>query len=202
MKPLSQIKPQEIIDFLKKVDKKVWIRIGIISFVVILLLKWVVWPAWFERPQIREQIKALEGQIMVTQALFLKQPQLLKNKGEYSRLISEARARLYDPGESSLLLGAISKLAVESKVSVVASMPKDSEAKFPSPYDSIYEGNTYDFTVEGGYHNLGKFISKIEANAKLLRVETFSLRVRPETPGVHLASVSLSAVSMKKAKAA
>lgn len=201
MKPLPQITPQEVIDFLKKVDKKTWIQGGVAVLAGLLLILFIVFPAWFERPQVRGQIKALQGQIMVTQALFLKKPSLLKNKSEDSRLITESKARLYAPGEASLLLGAISKLAIESQVSVVASMPKDSEAKFPAPFDKAYEGSGYDFTVEGGYHNLGQFIAKIEANSKLLRVETFSLKARSETPVNHLAEVTLSAVS-KKAKAA
>ena len=202
MKNLSQITQQEIIDFLKEVDKKTWIRIGIGTGIGLLLIVFVIWPAWFKRPQVRSQMKALEGQIMVTQALFLKKPQLLKNKVEYAQFISQAKSRLYSPGESSLLLGAISKLAVESNVSVVASMPKDSGAKFPTPFDKAYEGNMYDFSLEGGYHNLGQFISKVESNGKLLRVETFSVKYRPENPTSHLSEISMSAVSLKKDKAA
>ncbi len=202
MKPINQISPQEIIDFLKKVDKKTWLKAGAGAAVAGLLIVFVVLPAWFERPRVRAQIKNLEGQMMLTKALFLKQPQLFKNKGDFSRLITEAKSRLYVPGESSLLLGAISKLAVQSGVSVVASMPKESSANFPAPYDTSYEGNGYDFTIEGGFHNLGQFISKIESNPKLLRVEKFTLKSRIESPNSHLGEVSLSAVSLKKDKAA
>ena len=200
MKSLSQISSQEIIDFLKTVDKKVWIKSGVAAACGIFLLIFVAGPAWIERPQIRTQIRTLEGQILLTKTLFLKKPQLLKTKESYSKLIAKAKSRLYEAGESSLLLGALAQLATQSNVSVVASAPKDSASKFPSPYDVAYEGDWYGFTVEGHYHDLGTLTGKIESNAKQLRVEKFTLKSRPETPGIPLAEIHLSAVSKKKEK--
>lgn len=200
MKPLSQIGPQDVIDFLKTVDKKTWVKSGIAAIGAVLILIFLAGPAWIERPRVRAEIGTLEGQILLTKTLFLKKPQLVESKESYLNLMAEAKAKLYEPGESSLLLGAIAQLAVQSNVSVVASMPKDVPVKFPSPYDASYEGSWYGFAVEGRYHDLGTLVGKIESNAKQLRVEKFTLKSRPETPGVHLAEMNLSAVSKKKEK--
>jgi len=202
MKPLPQISSRQIIDFLKTVDKKTWIKSGFIAAGVLLFLIFIVGPAWFERPRVRAQIKTFEGQILLTKALFLKKPQLVKDKEEYSGWVAESKARLYGSGESSLLLGAIAQLATQNNVSVVASMPKDFTVKFPSPYHLDYEGNSYDFSVEGSYHNIGAFIGKIESNAKQLRVENFTLKSRAETGALPLAEINLSAISRKNNKAA
>ena len=107
---------------------------------------------------------------------------------------------MYKPGESSLLLGVISKMAEESKASVIASKPTEYAEKFPLPFNDQYEGNSYDFSLEGGYHDLGTFISKIESNDKLLRVQSFSIRPQEDGAEKHLADVNLSAVSFKKGK--
>ncbi len=201
MKPLPQISSREIIDFLKTVDKKTWFKSGGIAAGVLLFLIFIGWPAWFERPSVRAQIKTLEGQILLTKSLFLKKPQLLKSKEEDSKWIGGSRSHLYEPGESSLLLGAIAQLATQSDVSVVASMPKDFIAQFPSPYNQEYAGNSYDFSVEGNYHNLGTFTGKIESGAKPLRIENFTLKSRAATGALPLAEINLSAIASKNKKA-
>lgn len=204
MKPLNQWTAADVInllELLKKVDKKIWIRVGIGVVAFAILFGLIIWPAWFRRVQIRSQIAKVKGQIITVETLNRKKPEWLQNQSDYTKFIQSAKERLYMPGETSLLLGAIAKLADESKINIVASRPKDLVDKFPVPFDEQYEGNIYDFTVEGSYHALGEFISKIESNPKLLRVRLFLLDPKEVSPETHIADVSLSAVSFKKGKA-
>ncbi len=198
LESLKSLDKEKIIDFLKNVDKKTWIKIGISAAVALLFIIIIVWPAWITRIEVHNKIRALEGQILTTQALFNKKPMLVRNKQEYSAYSTSAKKRIYPPGESSLLLGVISKMAEDTKVAIVASKPKAFEATFPPTFKQQYEGSAYDFTVEGGYHDLAKFISRIESNTKLLRVELFHVIPREETPKSHLADISFSAVSFKQ----
>ena len=198
---LRQITPARILDFFKKVDKRTWIKTGLGAFLILILGLLIIWPAWFQRVEIRGKIKNLEGQINTLHTLTQKKAEWLRNKEEYSNLIRDAKAKLYEPGEGSLLLGAISKLAKESKVSIVASQPKDYPDKFPAPFDARYEGTLYDFTLEGGYHDFGNFVSRIESHPKLLRIQLFNLKAKDGAPKVHTAAISLSAISFQKEKA-
>lgn len=201
MKPLNQLTPGDILELLKQIPPKVWIMIAAGGAGAAVFFAVIFTPAWVLRPQIKNQIKNIEGQMITTRGLLLKQPELIRNKDNFLKVSQEVKNRLYLPGEASLLLGAISRLAQESNVSVVASNPKKFEGKFPAPFDAQYEGNAYDFTVEGGYHELALFISKIENNSKVLRVQNYNIRPQEKTPNKHLAEISLSAVSTKSAGA-
>ena len=200
MKPIQQWTTADIIELLKGVDKGTWIRIGIGSAAAFILIYFLIWPAWVARPGIYKEIKAIETQIQTTNTLYRKKPELEKNRDEDMKYIQAQKTRLYLPGESSLLLGAISKKAEASKVSVIGSKPVDYLEKFPVPFDAQYEGSAYIFTLEGGYHDLGGFISKIETNEKLLRIQSFHLQPQNDNPQKHVADLSLSAVSIKKDK--
>ncbi len=200
MKPITQWTTEDILEILKGVDRKTWIKIGAGTAVGAVLLIFIVIPAWFKRPAVRQQIATAQMQIVSLRTAIRKRPEWIKNREEFQKFIQGSKDRIYQPGESSLLLGAISKLAVESKVGIIASKPKDFEGKLPPPFDQSYEANLYDFVVEGGYHELGEFISKIEANPKLLRVQLFSIRAQEENAEKHIADVSLSAVSFKERK--
>lgn len=198
MKALGQLDVSTIIDLVKRADKKTRTQIGIGAFVGIVLVVFIIWPAWIQRIQIRHQIRLIQGQIDTVHTLSLKREEWLRNQTEYGKHIGDAKGRLFQPSETSLLLGAISKLADESKVSIIASRPKDSEEKIPPPFDAQYERSLFDFTVEGDFHALGTLVSRIESNPKLLRIQIFRISPQEEKPERHLADLSLSAVSFKR----
>ena len=200
MKPLTQWTTADIVDFFKSVDKKTWINIGIGLGVALLFFIFIAIPAWFIRPGIKNRLKDIEGQIQIVQTLSLKKPILLRTKTKAIDFIKKSKERLFKPGETSLLLGAISKLANESKVSIVASSPKDAVEKFPDPFVAKYEANLYEFTLEGGFHEMGSFVGKIESNPKMFRVQNFQLRPN-QTKGkedTQIASLTVAAISVKE----
>ena len=200
MKNLREVRPQEILDFLKNVDKKTWIKGGAAAGGAVLVLALVVWPAWFQRVSLHGRIRALKAQMATSDALFRKKPELLRQKQEFMQFIEQAKRRVYEPGQTSLLLGVVSKMAQETKVSIVASEPKPYEGKLPEPYAQKLEAKVFSFTVEGGYHELGQFISRIESSQKILKVDWFELKPQKENPR-HLAAMSLTALSFKKGAA-
>ena len=198
IKSIPQLTANDIREFLKKIDKKTWIKIGLAAGGFLLFFIFIGVPAWFERPGAKSRVNSIQSEIATTNTLILRRPELERNKQDYLKFIQGAKEQIYMPGESSLLLGAISKLAEESRISIIASKPKTYEGKLPEPFSAQYEASQYDFTVEGGYHDLANFISRIESNSKLLRVQSFYLRPQEEAPQNHLADISLSAVSFKK----
>ena len=200
MKPFTQWTSADVLEFLKSVDKKTWIKIGVGSGIGILFIVFIGIPAWFVRPGIKSRLSDIQGQIQMVETLKLKKPLLLKSKTEVLNFIQTSKEKLFKPGETSLLLGAISRLADESKVSIIASSPKEATEKFPAPFDAKYEANLYDFTIEGGYHEIGTLIGRIESNPKMFRIQDFQLRPN-QTKGkeaTQVASMTVAAVSVKE----
>jgi len=187
----------DILQLARSVDKKTWIKIGAGALTLLIFGYFIIWPAWFKRAAVKGQIAVIEANIVRLQTLKRKEKTWLGQKDEYAVYIKTVKERLYLPGETSLLLGKISKLATESGVSIIASTPREEEVKFPKPFDVTYQAELYDFTVEGGYHELGAFIGKIEASSKILRVEHFQISPKEKEAESHLAELTLSAVSLK-----
>lgn len=197
MKPFRQWNAQDFIEFGKKIDKKTWIKIGAGSVGTVVFIFFIVWPAWINRIGLKSKIAEIEGQIRQVETLQIRKPVLIKTKEDSIKFIKNVKESLFQAEETSLLLGAISKLADESKVSIIASSPKDFLDKFPEPFNQQYQASLYDFSIEGGYHEIGNFISRIESNPKLLRIQEFSLRPSQENEKMHLANMTISAVSFK-----
>lgn len=200
MKPLNQITGEDIVAYAKSIDKQTWIKIGAAAFAAFLIFYFILWPAWFKRAEVKAQIAGIEANVIRLQTLKRKEKTWLEQKQEYTDYIKKVKERLYLPGETSLLLGKISKLATESGVSIIASTPRDDIVKFPKPYDERYKAELYDFTVEGGYHQLGTFVSKIESSPKILRIEHFRITPREKATEIPVAEFTLSAVSLKQAE--
>lgn len=197
---LSEMTPADILELLKGIDKKTWIKIGGGAAAVLVLIYFFVYPAWIERLTVKSQLEAVTAQVAQTNNLFRKKPELMRTKEESVKFTQSSKDRLYTPAEASLLLGTISKMANDSKVSIVASKPKPPEGKFPVPYDSLYESSLYEVTLEGGYHAVGDFVSRVESNPKILRIQSLNIHPKEESQDVHLVDVTLAAISVKQQK--
>ena len=195
---LNQITPELIVQWFKQADRKTIIKLGVGIVACVLILVLVVWPAWISRIILKQKIKAIKEQMVSLDELNRGKPELVKNRAEYQKVIKEVRERLFKPGETSLLLGTISKMAVEAQVAIVSSNPKDQNEEFPSPFNKKYESALYDITVEGGYHQLGNFISRLESNAKILRIQNFHLESDEKNEELHTATLLIAAISKKE----
>lgn len=195
MKPIQDLTPADIISYFKGLDRKTWIRIGTAGVIIILVCVFIVGPAWFKRGLVRSQVALVQTQLRTVENLRIRKPEMMKQKQDYRKFVSDVKNRLYHPRDASLLLGEISRMANECQIKIIASRPEASKTNFPDRFKELYKANRYEFAVEGGYHQLGKFVSKIESNSKILRIQLFDIQPREDLPGSHIAEISLSVVS-------
>ncbi|MSR76977.1 MAG: hypothetical protein EXS63_01950 [Candidatus Omnitrophica bacterium] len=201
MKPITEWTSEDILELLKSIDRPTWIRIGVGSGIGILFILFIAIPAWFTRPGLKSRLADIQGQIQMAEILTLKKPQLLKSRTEAVNFIKTVKGKLFKPGETALLLGTISKLANESKVAIVSSSPKEVSEKFPAPFDTLYEANLCEFTLEGGYHEIGTLAARIESHPKLFRVQNFQIHpslVKGKEVTTQMASLTVAAISLKE----
>lgn len=200
MKPIHQWTQADILEYLKKIDRKTAIQIGIGAFIFLLIWIFFIYPAWFGRIAVKRHLQETRAQVSMAKTMILKKPEWVKTKDRAVSQVQEAKQRLFGLGETSLLLGTISQMAEDCNVAIVTSRPKKYDSKFPAPYDQQYEGSLYDLTVEGNYHEVGRFIGKVESYSKLLQVRSFDLNAKEDNPRLHIAEISLSAVSIAAPK--
>ena len=194
MKPLNQYTSAEVIELLRNVDKKTWIMIGSSLTVSLLILFFFVIPAWIERPLLRRDIQSMEGQILQVNALTQKRSLWENDQKTFGELIERTKRRLLTAEDMGMLLGQISKLGSESRVEVLESKPLTEKIFFQAPYNSSYQPSGYEFTFQGGYHDLANLVSKIESHETLLRVRGLQITPSDKSPDRHIAELKLWAI--------
>lgn len=192
---VKSFKIQDVIDFLKGIDRKTWIKIGMAAVIFIVVTVLFIYPAWIGRLGVHKKITNLHTQITGTKALLGQEKELTKTTTDLAALIDAILKRLYKPEESSKLLGIVSRFAQECQVTVVASNPKEAEI-YPPPFDSKYAPSVYGLTLEGSYDAFGCFVAQVENNPEILRIQ--SLYVRPQEKNEkHFGDLILTAVVKK-----
>lgn len=192
-KPFYKLTPREMKDYFQRFDAKQKRKILMFIGAGLVLIPFVIWPAWIVRWQNQAKIKSLDGQIKSAEIQIQLEPKLLAEETHYESFIEEAHARLFTDTELQRLLGILNELAQRSKVTILSSQPQANETfSIPEPYQKKYGARSYMIAVEGGYHALATFVSEIENYTKPIRVDQFSITIREETPENHLGEVLLS----------
>lgn len=202
MKPLSQWNFPAIIESAKRVDKKAWVVIASSVVGSFLVLVFFVVPAWIERPLLRRDIQSMEAQIRQVNALGQKRLLWESNQKLFGDLIEKTQARLLTAEDLSVLLGQVSKKGREAGVEVLASKPTVEKNPFPAPYQSKYQPSGYEFTLQGGYHDLASLVSRIESHEKLLRIRSFQIVPSEKSVERHTAELKLWAIMKAPPQAA
>ncbi|HNX68758.1 MAG TPA: type 4a pilus biogenesis protein PilO [Candidatus Omnitrophota bacterium] len=195
MKPASKFTISRIIEIVKGVDKKawVWIASGAVAFVALWVL--IIGPAWFDRPRLRSEMRGMEAQIRQVKALNQRRPVFEADEKLFGGVITGVQKSLFSSEEIGSLMGQFSRLANEAGVEVLASKPQNELITFEAPYNAKYGAVGYEFTLQGGYHDLGKLMSLIEGAQKLLRVRSFHVVATDKTPDKHIAELRLLAIT-------
>ena len=194
MKPFNQWTSADVIAFVKSVDKRTWLIVLSCAVVFFLMVVFLIIPAWIERPLLRRDIQSMEAQIRQINALNQKRLGWEEDQNVFGTLIEKTRARVFTAQDMGLLLGQVSKMASESRVDVLASKPLTEKAVFAAPYHLKYQPSGYEFTVQGGYHDLGSLASRIESYGKLLRIRSIEIMPAEKTPDRHVAELKLWAI--------
>ncbi|MBI4711420.1 MAG: type 4a pilus biogenesis protein PilO [Candidatus Omnitrophica bacterium] len=193
MKPLN-LPFADILAFVKTVDKKTWVIVVACAVVFLLVVIFLVIPAWIERPMLRRDIQGMKAQIRQINELNEKQKGWEESRKVFGALIESTQARVFTAGDMDMLLGQVSKMASESRVDVLTSKPLTEKAVFPSPYNIKYQPSGYEFSVQGGYHDLANLASRIEGHEKLLRIHSLEIVPAEKTPERHIAELTLWAI--------
>ena len=156
MKPLNQWTFAQAIALVKSVDKRTWITVLSSAVGFLLVVVFLIVPAWIERPMLRRDIQSMEAQIRQVNALNQQRQGWEENQKLFGSLIEKTQARAFTAEDVGLLLGQVSRMADASGVDVMASRPSTEKTVFAAPYNLKYQPSGYEFTMQGGYHELGE----------------------------------------------
>jgi Tfp pilus assembly protein PilO len=192
----------QIAEKLKDIKKGDWVKIGIVTVLAAVFIVFIAWPAWMGRMDDKGRIMTMRGRITNFETLKRAKGKMMEERKNASEFIQKAKAKMLTASEASLMLGAISKLANEAGVTIIASSPRDSDRQFPPPYNQFYQATFYDVAVEGGYHQIGKFVQLIETNPKSLKIDRFHIAPKSTdrkegNSGVEVVEITISSTAHK-----
>ncbi len=176
-------KNKNLLEFLKKLwerDKKIIIQQAVIIGGLVVLICFVFFPLFLKIYSMKTKLTDLDLHIRTAQSKIKKMPVLKQQMELYSKEIELTQKRFRQIGDLDQLVGDLSKLAADSGVRLVGSRPiNDKQQLLPEPYNKKYLSASYELTLEGGYHDLGKLLNDIEESERLLLIR--DLAVQPSS---------------------
>lgn len=188
--------------WLAGIDRKTLIQNGIaggafLIFVVLFLL-----PLLARNKAAADEVNQLKSKITNANAVIGRLPDMRKQKEIFGVRMERVRSGFFKAEEVKQLIQIISKIAGDSRVRITASQPGREETPLPTPFDQVYRPVTYELNVEGGYHDLGLFLYRLEHFAKNFEVREFKMTSDKNAPGIHKGVITLSGYFERYGKSA
>ena len=113
----------------------------------------------------------------------------------------EVKERQLAVGDISLYLETFAAIAEETEVRIKSVRPEavpaplQGAARDAKKSDVFYEGAYFEISAAGGYHDIGRFIQKIETYPTFVKVIRVAITSEPETPTEQNAKILIKMVT-------
>jgi len=194
-KPFYKWTSQELIDYLKRIDRPTRLRLLFYFGGGLLFLVFILWPAWVLRPAVHAEVQQLKNQIRLGEARIGQEGQIRKEKEEKEAIVRGVRSKLLTEEEAERLVGILAGIAETSGVTLLSTEPEEEGARegLPPYFEGKYRRFSYVVTIEGGYHPIAMFVSEMENHPKIFRISELSIMPKEETPKIHLGQIIITA---------
>ena len=184
------------------VDRKTLTQYGIWggAFLVFVLLFLV--PLLAKNKSAADEVNQLKSKITTARSIIGRLSEMRKQKEAFGARMERVRVGFFKAEEAKQLIEIISKTAAESKVRITASQPAGQEVVLPPPFDQVYRPLSYELTVEGGYHDFGMFLYRLEHYSKNFAIREFKMTTDKNTPGIQKGLITVTAFFERYGKSA
>jgi len=127
---------------------------------------------------------------------------LNSNKAGLAAEISALQERFLEETQIPLFLEELSKLAEETSVRLNSlKIPKEvAEAgeKEKTPLEKKYKKVPIFIEAECGFHDLGRFINKLESAKRFISVSDIEIKAQKESPGLHRVDLEIETIARQR----
>jgi Tfp pilus assembly protein PilO len=120
--------------------------------------------------------------------------ELQRLKGKWAEL--NAKVRTYD--DIPVILDRVTRIAQEVHLSIDQIMPLKEEEVLLSNEQGQYLSLSIVMEARGGYHDIGRFLSRLEANDIFFRANDFQLSANEKDSKRHYVKMTIKTVILKK----
>ncbi|MBI4358768.1 MAG: type 4a pilus biogenesis protein PilO [Candidatus Omnitrophica bacterium] len=175
------------------VDRRTLIQNTIAVGAFLLFTFFFLLPMLVHNHQKAEEVNQLKNRLTQATVKIARIPEMTKQKELFGERIKQVREQFFEPEETNRFIEIVSTTAGDTGVKIKASRPATRILELPAPFSHAYAPVSYEFVVEGTYHNLGRFINGLELYPKNLALTSLEIMGGEEVPNVHRCTFVLAA---------
>lgn len=172
----------------------------LILFIMILVIILIGYYHIFLKPKIRAsgqlspKVAGLKRDVGLARTAIANIDNSKRELTELSREVGDYEAKLSTHRETALFLSHLSKIAKASGTKIVEIMElKKTEPDPKGAPKRLYDEVLIAINMKAGYHQMGRFINKVEAKTPLMRIHDIQIKADPESPREHNVELKISA---------
>ena len=177
---------------LPKREQQAILIIGVLGVGVLwLYFAYIVGPLNRASGQLNRQIQDGKGRLQILEAVASREGQLKTQHQQLSRTVGELRQLLPAEGDVSTIIQQLTGLANQAQVKILTISPQrvqEAEPEAPRGRTTapvaepakVYEDVFIAIDALAGYHQLGMFLSLVEAGEKPMRIASLKVSTNPK----------------------
>ena len=179
--------------WLESIDRPTLIRNAVLGASLLAFAMFICLPMAIQAKKLSKEGESLRSKINLANVKISRIPEMLKQKEQYGARIKKIREEFFETQQTDKLIEIVSKAAVDSGVKISASKPSAEIIEIPPPFDKSYTPVSYDLSIQGGYHAIGKFVNFFEQYPKSFAVHNLTISHGPSDSLLREATLTLTA---------
>ena len=172
---------QDLKLWIASIDRKTLIQNATVvgAFFAFVLL--FFFPLLIQNKRLAAEVNGLKTKVSQANVKIGRIPEMTKQKKLFGERTKKIREQFFATDEADKLIEVISTIAGDSGVKINATRPATKLLEIPMPFSKTYVPISYEFAVEGSYHNVGAFVNSLENYAKNLAVHDLQIAAGDKT---------------------
>jgi len=187
-----------------KDTQKFLIAVAIGIVVIVLFLALLLVPKASKLVYLIKENAKFESQLRSVEKDLSNIGALEKSKEELTAEILALQKTFLEETQIPLFLEELSKLAEQTSVRLNSlKLPKedvDPEAEEKTQIEKKYKKVPIFIEAECGFHDLGRFINKLESSKRFIAISDINIKAQEDTPRLHRVRLEVEAIARRKAE--
>lgn len=205
------------LQFIRSLDRKFVLNVSIRIGTVLLFLFLILIPSCTRLGAFKDELSSEKVQLLNARSKIATALRIQENRSQFLEEIKSVEGRFFSEDELSQLLNIVSELAKTYDLQMTASKPVQEAEKIipqaiPAPKTdpvsvlqtgtgakaisrAIYTDQKFEVELSGSYHSLGRFLSVLKKQPKMISVKKLALVSSPVSDTEHEIKLTLAVYS-------
>ena len=172
---IPKISVESVRLWINSIERKTLIQNATIGGAFLFFVLFLFFPMLIHNKKVAGEAANLKTKVTQANFKIARIPEMMKQKKLFGERIKKIREQFFAADEADKLIEITSTIAAESGVKIDATRPAVKILEVPTPFTQTYVPISYEFAVEGAYHNLGTFVNSLEQYSKNFAVHELKI---------------------------